>query len=100
MVFYTVSALFAGVVVSLCTTPVDERRLTNFYDLTRTPIAAGEVQDRPCELPAGVSPAARRMLCTAWGLEIPRPSTVSVLGFVAGWIAVAALIVGFMWLVS
>ncbi len=100
VVFYAFSAVLAGIVVSLFTTSVDDTRLTRFYDLTRTPITPGEVQDRPCELPAGVAPAVRRMLCTAWGLEIPMPSTASVLGFIAGWVAVAGLIGGFVWLVQ
>jgi hypothetical protein len=39
------------------------------------------------------------MLTTAFGLELPRPSTTSVLGFVAGWVAVAALIGAFFLLI-
>ncbi len=100
VVFYCVAALFAGVVVSLLTKPADDKRLTRFYDLTRTPIAADETQGEPCELPPGVLPAKRTMICTAMGLEIPLPSKTSVVGFAAGWLAVAALIGGFVWLVG
>jgi hypothetical protein len=39
------------------------------------------------------------MLLTAWGLEIPMPSRTSVIGFAAGWLAVAAVVGGFVWLV-
>jgi hypothetical protein len=39
------------------------------------------------------------MLTTAFGLELPLPSRISLLGFLAGWIGVAALIYGFAWVV-
>jgi Na+/proline symporter len=97
---YAVSALVAGIAVSLLTKPEDEDRLNTFYDLTRTPIVKGENLIQPCRLPEGVSPAYRRMVCTAFGLEIPMPSRTSIIGFLAGWVAVAALIGGFLWLVA
>ena len=62
-------------------------------------IAPGEHVEEPCTLPAGVMPRRRRMLPTALGLEIPPPSRTSLLGFLAGWLGVAALICGFAWLV-
>ena len=40
------------------------------------------------------------MLLTAFGLEVPRPSPTSLLGFAAGWLMVAALIGGFVWFVN
>lgn len=99
IVFYSLSALLAGVFVSLCTRPVDADRLRMFYDLTRTPITSQEVVTQPCRLPPGVAPVQRPMLITAFGLEIPMPSRTSLAGFVAGWIAVAMLIGGFLWVV-
>jgi len=59
----------------------------------------GEVVERPCTKPLGVEPPRRRMLCTLGGLEIPMPLTLSWVGFIAGWIAVALLVVGFLWIV-
>jgi len=100
ILFYLVAATLAGIVVSLFTKPVGDEKLQRFYDLTRTPIAEGEVIEKPCEFPAGVKPAQREMLTTAFGLEIPKPSKASVLGFAAGWAGVAALIGGFVWLVK
>ena len=82
---------------------VDEasrEKLDLFYNLTRTPVVEGEVVSQPCTLPAGVEAADRAMLCTAFGLEIPKPSGTSVAGFLAGWAAVAALVGGFVWLVN
>jgi Na+/proline symporter len=96
---YTLAALAAGTFVSLVTPPVPAARLDAFYQLTRTPVTQGEVLLRSCALPEGVAPQPRKMLCTALGLEIPRPSTVSMLGFAAGWAAVIALVGGFVWLV-
>ncbi|MCA9261587.1 MAG: hypothetical protein KDA61_20360, partial [Planctomycetales bacterium] len=100
IVIYTVGALVAGVIASLVTRPVPRERLDRFYALTRTPVAPGEIVASPCTLPVGMEPASRKMWCTAWGLEIPRPSNTSLAGFAAGWVAVFALIGGFMWLIG
>ncbi|GMQ80304.1 MAG: sodium/proline symporter PutP [Planctomycetia bacterium] len=100
IVFYTLAAAGAGVVVSLVTRPVAEQKLDLFYALTRTPITAGEVITESCVLPEGVTARQRRMLLTAFGLEVPAPSVTSVVGFLAGWVAVAALIGGFVWFVA
>ena len=88
-----------GVVVSLLTRPVAKEKLDRFYALTRTPIQPGEVITEPCTFPEGVEPARRPMLVTALGLEIPRPSRTSVIGFVAGTLASVALVGGFVWLI-
>lgn len=93
---YMTAASVAGVVVSMFTRPVAKSTLDRFYDLTRTPVQPGEEIRQPCELPAGVTPAARGMITTAFGLEIPAPSRVSVVGFVAACGGVAALIGGFI----
>jgi Na+/proline symporter len=99
IVFYLTAGALAGIVVSLLTRPTDPKQLDQFYALTRTPISPGEVVKEPCTLPVGIAPPHRPMLATAFGLEIPRPSRTSVLGFLAGWVAVAALIGAFFLLV-
>ncbi len=100
IVFYTTAALAAGVIVSLLSRPVPKNRLDRFYALTRTPIAPGEEVTEPCTLPEGVEPTRRPMLLTALGLEIPAPSRTSVIGFLAGSLAVAALVGGFLLLIG
>lgn len=95
-VWYMGAAVTAGVVVSLLTKPVAGEKLDLFYALTRTPIYPGEKVLKPCTLPIGVTPPHRRMLVTAFGLEIPAPSQTSVAGFVAGWILSAALVGGYV----
>ncbi len=90
----------AGTLVSLVSPPTARDKLDLFYGLMRTPIQPGEVIDEPCTLPAGVALMTRPMLLTWGGLEIPRPSRTSCIGFFVGWLCVVALIVGFIWIVS
>ncbi len=98
ILFYLTAATVTGWGVSVFTRSMPTDRLDRFYQLTRTPIQEGEVLERPCELPAGVSPAERPMLLTAGGLEVPQPSRTSVIGFVAGAFGVAVLIGAFVWI--
>jgi Na+/proline symporter len=100
ILFYIAAALAAGVIASLLSRPVPEDRLDRFYTLTRTPIVPGEEVTEPCTLPEGVEPARRPMLFTAFGLEVPMPSRTSMIGFLAGWLAVAALVGGFLLIVA
>jgi len=100
ILLYTAAATAACVVVSLVTPRVPEKKLQTFYDLTRTPIQAGEVVRQPCTLPEGVTAPQRPMLLTAFGLEIPVPSKTSMIGFLGGWVAVALMVGGFVWLMS
>lgn len=97
--FYLGGGLLAGIMVSLLTPPVPADQLDRYYALTRTPIQPDEEIEAPCTLPIGVTPAKRKMLVTAWGLEIPVPSGISALGFLAGWLCVIGLIAGFVLLV-
>ncbi|TWT29219.1 Sodium/pantothenate symporter [Posidoniimonas corsicana] len=96
---YMVAGVAACVAVSLVTPRTPAERLQRFYDLTRTPVTPDEEIAEPCTLPPGVAPAERRMLLTWGGLEVPMPSATSWLGFSAGWVMVAALIGGFLWIV-
>jgi hypothetical protein len=93
---YMSIASVVGIIVSIFTPPVAGNKLDRFYELTRTPVQPGEEIDRPCTLPPGVTPAARRMVTTAFGLEIPSPSQISVIGFIVAWGAVAMLVGGFV----
>jgi Na+/proline symporter len=92
MAFYLGAGLAVGVVVSLFTKPVADDKLESFYALVRTPVMRGERVDAPCTLPAGTVAARRRNLFPKTGLEIGMPSRTSVIGFLAGWVCVAAII--------
>ena len=98
ILFYLSAATATGVMVSLLTRPMAKERLDRFYQLTRTPIQDGEVLERPCEFPVGVTPVDRPMLLTWGGLEIPKPSRTSVVGFLSGVMGVALLIGLFVWI--
>jgi len=98
MVFYLTAGTIAGVVVSLFTKPVAAEKLENFYALVRTPIQPGEQIEQPCTLPKGVVVPPRRTLLPNSSLEIPIPSWVSVMGFLIGWVCVAAIILIVYWI--
>jgi hypothetical protein len=100
IVMYLSVGTLSAVVVSLVTKPVEAGKLERFYALVRTPVREGETVLEPCTLPRGTTPPEPRLLISAWGLEIPRPSRVSVLGFLVGWLLVGALVAGFVWIVS
>ena len=92
MVFYLSAGTVAGIVVSLVTKPVAEAKLDNFYALVRTPVGKDEEVAVPCTLPEGtVVPASRKLLPNS-NLEMSIPSASSIIGFLAGWGCVAAII--------
>jgi Na+/proline symporter len=95
IVLYLGAAVSAAVVASLLSRRVDREKLDRFHALLRTPTRPGEPVERPCTLPAGTVVPGRRMLLSAFGLEVPMPSTTSLIGFAAGWALVGLLIGGF-----
>ena len=99
VVFYLTAAVLAGVIGSLLSRPVADSKLDTFYALISTPITEGEVVERPCTLPVGCDPNGPSKFTTFYGLQIPKPSATSVAGFLAGWVCVAALVGGFLWIV-
>jgi len=92
MVFYLVGGTLAGIIASLITRPVAKEKLDTFYALIITPIKEGEQVRTPCTLPVGAVVPERRKFFPNTNLEIPVPSCTSVIGFLAGWVIVAALI--------
>lgn len=100
MVFYLTSGVFAGIIVSLITKPVQEEKINSFYALSRTPVVKGEnLNDEPCTLPVGaIVPKANKMFKHK-DLEILKPTKISLLGFGISWIFVA-LLVGSMFVIA
>lgn len=92
MIFYLTSGILGGVIISLLTKPLPEKRLDDFYALLRTPVKPGEVITAPCTLPADAVVPPRRNLVPFRSLEIQVPSKVSVIGFLACWVVAALLI--------
>ena len=100
ILFYSVIASVVGVLVSLFTPRVSSSKLNHFYLLSRTPIQPDEKLEAPCTLPLMMPQEDRRMLYTSYGLEIPTPSTASVVGFLVIWGLVGGIISSFIWFVS
>jgi Na+/proline symporter len=92
MVFYLTAGTIAAVAASLLTKPAAKEKLDNFYALVRTPVTPGEQVTAPCTLPAGAVVPARRSILPGTNFEILVPSLTSVVGFLAGWGCVAAII--------
>ncbi len=92
MIFYLTTAFVTAIVVSLFTRPEPREKLDKFYTCLRTPVRPGEPEVKPFTLPEGVEPAPRRVLIDHPDFEIPKPSMVSIVGFLAGWAGVGALI--------
>ncbi len=92
MVFYLSAGTIVGIIVSLVTKPVTKEKLDNFYALVRTPVKPGEQVSVPCTLPDDAEVPEKRNIFPNTSLEIAIPSRTSVVGFLAGWACVAAII--------
>jgi len=96
MILYLTAGALAGVAVSLLSAPVAESQLESFYALTRTPVDSDEGNPmEPCTLPEGRQVPARDLLISMGGLEIERPSRISIVGFLASCLLVVLLIATF-----
>ena len=101
MVAYLSAGLMGGIGASLMSRMVDGSKLDAFYALTRTPVLPGEAPPPgPCILTEGVTAPEPRLMISAGGLVIPKPSRRSVIGFSIGWVIVGILVGGFVLLVS
>jgi Na+/proline symporter len=100
MILYITAGFVTAIVVSLLTKSVEKERLDRFYECLRTPIAPNEPETIPFTLPEGVVPAPRRPWFEHPDFEISRPKLVDMVGFIAGWVAVAMLIGSFFWLIK
>jgi Na+/proline symporter len=100
MILYLSAGLLTMIAVSLLTRPVDRERLDRVYACLRTPIQENEPECTPLTLPPGVQPAPRRVLVSHPDFEIPRPTAVSVVGFVVAWGVVGLIIATAFWIFS
>lgn len=89
---YLVVGTATLVLVSRFTKAPPSEQIENFYAVLRTPVAPGEVIDRPFHLPAGMAPAPPNRLIRHPDWEIPRPTRRAVAGFIAIWGIVGAII--------
>ena len=100
MVFYLVVGLILGIGTSFFTKRTDPENIERYYKLLRTPVLTEEGNlPQPCTIPEGAVTLPSRSLFPNSEIEIARPSTRMVVGFLAGW-AVVAGIVGFVYWVA
>jgi len=92
MLVYLSAGGLTGVLVSLITRPTNQDKLDRFYQLIRTPVTPGEEVDVPCTLPEEHAPVETGKLIDHPDWEIPKPSRVGLLGFIASWIMVGVVI--------
>ncbi len=100
MILYISAGFIIAIIVSLVTKPVEKEKLDRFYECLRTPIAPGEPETTPFTLPDAVKPAPRRPWFKHPDFEISKPSFIGIVGFFAGWVAVAMLIGSFFWIIK
>jgi len=100
MIIYLSTATIAMIVVSLITKPRDKAKLDQVYEALRTPVLPGEPPTKPLTLPEGVTPAPRQVLFDHPDFEIQRPTTATVVGFLASCGFVVFLIALFAWIIS
>ena len=100
MIIYLSAGFVVLVVVSLFTRRVPAENLDRFYACLRTPIGPDEPETEPFTLPAGVEPAERKTLIDHPDFEIPRPTMVGIIGFLAAWAGVALLIGTVYWIIG
>ena len=100
MILYICVGFITAIVVSLLTKPVMKEKLDRFYECLRTPITPGEPETAPFTLPNGIKPAPHRLWFKHPDFEIPKPTLIGVIGFLAGWGAVAILIGSFFLIIK
>jgi Na+/proline symporter len=96
---YLSVGVLAGIVVSLLTPRPDKNKLDYFFRLMRTPVKEGEIVTEPCTIPEGAADPVPKLFDHP-DIEIPRPTTVDLIGFALAWSMVFAIIGFVMWLAS
>jgi len=92
MLAYILIGFAMGIVVSLCSRPVSEMKLENFYSLLRTPVQPNEPRTSSCTLGREIEPGPRRVFFPNSSLEIPIPGWRAITGFLVGWLIIGAII--------
>jgi len=100
MIIYLSTGFVTLVVVSLFTRRVAAEKLNRFYTCLRTPIGPNEPETEPFTLPPDTPPAPHRPLINHPDFEIPRPSTIGIVGFLAAWVGVGLLIGAVYWILG
>ena len=100
MLLYLTGGFGTCILVSLVTPRVSKAKLDRLYECLRTPIQPNEPHLEPFTLPPGVTPPPARKLINHPDLEVPMPTLVGMVGFIAVWGCVALLIALVFWIVG
>ena len=100
MIIYLTVGLVVMVGVSLFTKSQEKEKLDRLYECLRTPVMPDEPEVEPLTLPESTKPAPRSVLINHPDFEITKPNLISVLGFLASWLAVGLLIGVFVWILK
>jgi len=100
MIIYLSAGFVVLILISLLTRRVAVEKLNRFYACLRTPIGPDEPETEPFTLPEGVQPGPRKVLIDHPDFEIPRPTAVGIVGFLAAWVGVGLLIGAVYWIVT
>ncbi|MBW8001350.1 MAG: sodium:solute symporter family protein [Planctomycetes bacterium] len=100
MIIYLTVGFAAGILISIVTRAPEKEKLDKFYECLRTPIAPDEPETEPFTLPEGVTATPRENLISHPNFEIPKPKMVTIVGFLAGWVAVGLLIWAFYFILN
>lgn len=97
---YISGGVVVGLLVSFVTKRTPKDKLDYFFKLIRTPVKPGEHVEVPCTLPADHLPPETNKLIDHADLEIPMPSRIGMVGFLASWVMVGVVIALTYWLAS
>ncbi|MBD5777882.1 sodium:solute symporter family protein [Pelagicoccus sp. NFK12] len=101
MTAYLSLGFLVGIATSFCTQRTAAEKLDRYYALQRTPVLEQEDNSAlPCTLPEGTQPLPRKTLFPNTELELSLPSKRSLVGFAAGWLCVAAIILSLYWIAA
>ncbi len=82
ILFFIFGGAIVGIIVSLFTKPMDEKKLDHFYGLLRTPVDKPEVLSEPGQLPIGMEYAPQNKLFNFKNMEIQKLKPHAIRGFI------------------
>jgi len=98
--FYLSLAIVAGIIASLTTRKPNTEKIKLYHDLISTPVNEGEIILKPCTLPEGTVPSDRKKWFLNTSFEICAPSKTSYIGFILSWVAVALMVLAFIYIIQ
>ncbi|MFP6668953.1 MAG: hypothetical protein VB876_16695 [Pirellulales bacterium] len=97
MLIYLSAGLASGIIVTFLTPRDPQEKLDRFYRVMRTPVKEGEKVESPCTLPEDAEPPVPKWFNHP-DIELPRPTKLDVIGFLASWVLVGLIVFFVQWL--